>query len=100
MPPSPRVADVELWSVSTKWSPCLVCPHARFGKDARQGFLGGAEDAGVNPPLRPVRLEPLRLVDLLDLHGNTYDIRARFARRWGRHGPGGTGRGAGGRGAG
>ena len=39
-------------------------------EDAREGSLGGVEDAGVDPPLGPVRLEPLGLVDLLDLHGN------------------------------
>jgi hypothetical protein len=29
----------------------------------------GAEDAGIDPPLRPMRFEPLRLVHFLDLHG-------------------------------
>src|SRR5215471_19752026 len=29
----------------------------------------GMENSGVDPPLRPMRLEPLRLVHLLDLHG-------------------------------
>jgi hypothetical protein len=44
-------------------------------KDARQRLFGGVEDAGVNPPLRPVRFEPLGLVNLIDLHGKYYDIR-------------------------
>ena len=34
------------------------------------GSLGrGAEDPGVDPPLRPMRLEPLWLVNFLNLHG-------------------------------
>ena len=46
------------------------------GKDARRGFSrGGAEDAGVDPPLRPMRLEPLGLVHFLNLHGKDHDIR-------------------------
>ena len=30
---------------------------------------GGAEDAGIDPPLRPMRLEPLGLVHFFNLHG-------------------------------
>ena len=34
------------------------------------GRLGvGAENARIDPPLRPMRLEPLRLVYFVDLHG-------------------------------
>ena len=46
-------------------------------KDAAGLFGGGAEDAGVNPPLRPMRFEPLGLVDFLDLHGKYQYIRGR-----------------------
>ncbi len=43
----------------------------------RPGFSGvGAEDVGVNPPLRPMRFEPLGLVDFLNLHGKYQYIRA------------------------
>ena len=38
----------------------------------------GAEDVGVNPPLRPMRFEPLGLVDFLDLHG-----KYQYIRGWG-----------------
>jgi hypothetical protein len=42
--------------------------------DEREDFAAGAgvgfEDAGVNPPLSPVRVEPLGFIDFLDLHGN------------------------------
>jgi hypothetical protein len=49
--------------------------------------LRGLEDAGVNPPLGPVRFKALRLVDLLDLHGKYYDIRLhRVARAAGWRG--------------
>ena len=35
----------------------------------RRALRIGVKDAGVDPPLGPVRLEPLRLVDFLDFHG-------------------------------
>ena len=44
-------------------------------EDAAGVFRGGAEDAGVNPPLRPMRFEPLGLVNFLDLHGKYHNIR-------------------------
>ena len=40
------------------------------GKRARGGRSGSAKDAGIDPPLRPMRLEPLGLVHLFNLHGN------------------------------
>jgi len=42
-------------------------------KYARLGFLSGVEDAGVDPPLRPVGFEPLGLVHFFDLHGKYHD---------------------------
>ena len=54
--------------------------------DEREGaagiFRGGAEDARVNPPLRPVRFEPLGLVNFLDLHGKYHDIRGGKRAAW------------------
>src|SRR6267143_1244421 len=37
------------------------------------------EDAPIDPPPRPMRLEPLGLVDLIDLHGETINI-AKYAQ--------------------
>src|SRR6516225_1968136 len=34
--------------------------------------LAGAEDRGIDPPPSPLRLEPLGLVDFLNLHGGTF----------------------------
>ncbi len=42
-------------------------------KYAAAGLGIGMENAAVDPPLGPMRLEPLRLVDLIDLHWNLYD---------------------------
>ncbi len=39
------------------------------GKHGRPAFCIGIEYAGIDPPLCPVRLEPLRLVHFLKLHG-------------------------------
>ena len=43
-------------------------------KHRRGPLAGSAEDAGIDPPLRPMRLEPLRLVHFLDLHGENSNI--------------------------
>src|SRR5205085_1202491 len=37
---------------------------------AAAGLGRGAENAGINPPLRPMWFEPLRFVHFLNLHGN------------------------------
>src|SRR6516162_7530788 len=53
--------------------------------------LAGAEDPGIDPPPSPLRLEPLGLVDFLNLHGGTiYDNRGAGRaekERLGRTGP-------------
>jgi hypothetical protein len=51
-------------------------------EDAAGIVGGGAEDAGVNPPLRPMRFEALGLVNFLDLHGKDHDIRGGQGSDW------------------
>src|SRR5438874_2993704 len=43
-------------------------------EDASTGFGGRVEDAPIDPPPRPVRLKPLWLIDLFDLHAGNFMI--------------------------
>jgi len=47
--------------------------HVRRRNDERKhgriAARGGLENAVIDPPLRPMRLKPLRLIDFLELHG-------------------------------
>ena len=52
------------------WSEPVTLGGGMTSENTRAGALGGGvEDAGVDPPLRPMRLEPLWLIDFLNLHG-------------------------------
>ena len=51
------------------WSEPVTLGGGMTSEKYAPGARDGTEDAGVDPPLRPMRLEPLRLVHFIDLHG-------------------------------
>ncbi len=77
-----------------------IGPRDDQRKDGRLGFIRGAEDAAVDPPLGPVRLEALGLVNffncgeitMISITGAAFGKRNSWRARTARFGRGADGR--------